>query len=381
MTKTTIPPLSRLLAIAFLAVTPLGASAQSEADFDRVARSTVFIKIEGRLSNGEIPKASGSGFFIDGRHILTAQHNLFYRNSGGIFEQYFGGPPTVCVAIGNHDLTTTECHAVDIVYPLDLTRVDPQQIQYDVALLYVREGPKRVEGAPLALCAQELPQRGSDRRLTAYGFPEQSGLIHRSGTYDDQRNREWRVDMRTRYGMSGGPVVNDRGAVVGVLKGGESTGLYSVVTPLKYTLSMLNGFGADLNACREDSLTQLRPVTGACDNATLEQEYALANSIVFSSDADKERIYTTFRALACNAHEQAVRFAGGITGSTIRDACSGRVVEDLVVKGQRFAAGSLAARLPLTFSSSRSVINRIAIHGAIDVESRTFLDDCPVPKS
>ena len=175
-----------------------------------------------KAESGEVTGV-GSGFFVTSDKIATALHNIT------------GEDPVFVRLTGEETTQKIEC-------------VTAFNIKSDLVILEVPD-----KGKPLRLANSNTVQVGEP--ATTLGFPETKykvtkGTIHGIG----DGNSWFRVKAEYVGGMSGGPVLNRRGEVIGVAA--LSSGVYGYVIPSNALTVLLSESNSP------ESLTQFRKRDG-----------------------------------------------------------------------------------------------------------------------
>jgi hypothetical protein len=121
---------------------------------------------------------------------------------------------------------------------------EPLEVSYetgdkdaDVALLRIRR-PGTYNYAPFCY-VHDLSMRAT---IVSYGFANGHELTPVSGTFSNANgdDNRWEAAVPFAQGMSGGPVYNDRGFVVGIVKGGiPSSDATSFITPIAWARALV----------------------------------------------------------------------------------------------------------------------------------------------
>jgi S1-C subfamily serine protease len=327
-----------LLATAQLAP----AFAQSEAIASGIASqystATIFLAVEGTTVDGQKEKNFGTGFFISGNgYLLTAAHvvldsrknrfqNITARGS-------IGAPFDLQAPSG-------------FILPIELVRLNTD---IDVALLKAPIiAPVQGYNAVHFCRTANIPQGA---RLHSLGFPLQQPLSVNSGTLSNKDGPRglWKTDTLVNEGSSGGPVFDNTGHVVGIVKGGiqEAPG-NNFIIPVTLMLDIVGGI-ASLDDCQLDPAVQQSSCVATIK--TYEVNLIKADSPNFRED---KRMFTqVFPAIAgytiesadwrpaivekasepqitISADKSNVRFQTEITSGPFHDPFVGRVTGMLI---------------------------------------------------
>jgi S1-C subfamily serine protease len=205
-----------------------------------VEKSVVYIHAEWKDSDGAIQDAWGSGFFISDTEILTNYHVLADATKRP------GTRITVRTHSGTYDTRRYEA------YPGAMDE------DSDMALLTVRNRPGGVE--PLLISAD---QPAKNAPVYAFGFPMGAifdpdpngpGVALRRG-YVSRLTHEGNTieaDMNIDHGMSGGPVTDSEGLLIGVVEamGGseDNPTAFAFVISAKAVMDFLIATGSEVVA-------------------------------------------------------------------------------------------------------------------------------------
>jgi len=206
-----------------------------DADEDAVVKLTVLTCEEGQIT--------GSGFLVEPDVVVTAAHVV--AGAGAISVQTPGDDVVTAVVLGTDPSTDTAL--VRLETPVDVT--------------------------PLEL-AEEVPSRGSELAVLGYPLGAYTVRIARGVVaglpiavdYGDQQvARAFTTDAATNAGNSGGPVVDERGMVIGLLSGGrewadaehtrpvEGTNYVIPIPDIRAGVEQWSGFeGTDNAGCGKD---------------------------------------------------------------------------------------------------------------------------------
>jgi Trypsin-like peptidase domain len=117
--------------------------------------------------------------------------------------------------------------------PTNVVLVDDKA---DVALLRIRESHQY----PFAPICYNTPLR-QGMYIFAFGYPNDQELSAVPGTYNNAgaEDNRWRASMNMSRGMSGGPIYDEKGFVIGLVNSGISDGTTSMITPIRWVRSMI----------------------------------------------------------------------------------------------------------------------------------------------
>ncbi len=223
------------VAICATCLPPAAQSAQPD-----VRQSLVKFQIVGSDSNGNLQRSTGSGFLISGDgFVLTAKH-VFQIKPGVPFS------PIKSITAVLPDGSTQELTELNIV---------DDRAGADVALIKLRDFGERGYLA-LALCKSYRPVL--DEVLYGWGFPDGQEPGQRVGTFDSPNaiDSRWQTAILGSPSMSGGPVLNDQGNVVGMIQGGTSgPGARTKVTPIQWAISLVAAANPTIVDCGSVSPT------------------------------------------------------------------------------------------------------------------------------
>ena len=206
--------------------------------------ATVFIKIRTRTIRG-----SGSGFVIhvDGDNALIVTNNHVARPKVG------NGPPQSAEL----DVIFRSGQASEFERKAELLAFDER---HDLAVIQVT-GIRDVAGFPKPINANDRPVIAETTPIYILGFPFGEDLSVTRGTNpaitiskgsitvrDDKSGDTAfiQIDADANPGNSGGPVVDGRGRLVGVLKGGRPGTKLNVAIPYAEVTRVLSGRVDDL---------------------------------------------------------------------------------------------------------------------------------------
>ena len=169
------------------------------------AATEIFARVAPSVPVIETPDGHGSGFMYDATHVMTAAH-----------------------VVGDHD-------TVKLRFPDGMTygnaKVVARDRMVDMALIELpsaRAVQTVIAAAPTAI-GTELYVLGYPGRTNTSPQPIFSrGLLSQASTWDDAGMRYLRTDAAGEPGVSGGPVIDEAGNVVGVIQFGSARGGYMV---------------------------------------------------------------------------------------------------------------------------------------------------------
>ncbi|WP_299770854.1 serine protease [uncultured Tateyamaria sp.] len=228
------------LAICIAANIPSAAIAQGDAaDVAlKVRNATVYLEVSfvdpEKADNVCKSTNQGTGFIVSPKGgVLTAAH--LFKNSD-------------CAASGYDTVRVSGkigyINAED--FPLNLLRNYP-----DLDLTILRIGDRGADYNFLTGCVVEQPEIAT--KLLGFGFPVGQDFVRlptdfQGMSFGDSR---WSVSSNFVYGMSGGPVTDLTGTVIGVIKGGvRGVAAVRTVTPLSWASEAIKILALpDLDAC------------------------------------------------------------------------------------------------------------------------------------
>ena len=195
--------------------------------------------------------------------------------------------------------------------------------------------PDREQRYPTAkICFQESSSAKTGDHFFAYGFPHDQNFQPVDGTLGTANapGGRWAAASAFTYGMSGGPVYNSRGYVLGLVKGGlENTDAVRWITPIEFAKPLLYPpFGEQCNGKAPPEPVEVRrpdppsPELRARLIAQCEEATTVTSTLATSTDlqtwrAARDRfwvlywgpMYTleTFQKTRSPANESDVEFA------------------------------------------------------------------------
>lgn len=193
----------------------------------KARETTVYIEAPVTDSNtGGVAISKGTGFIIskDG-HILTANHIFKEWRKQSLSEKNIN---KIYGWVGGN--TSTE------KYPLKF--IGDPNVAGDIALMKFSSPPKVFSRLPL--CFYTNISEGSG--VVAYGFPLGNDMQSTLGTLGNSNapGGRYSIDNNFTYGMSGGPVLNQRG-VIGIVKGGiDGEPAVRWVTPIRFSRPLVS---------------------------------------------------------------------------------------------------------------------------------------------
>lgn len=193
----------------------------TEAD-EAVRGSLVHLHVSGRTETGEPLEESASGFFVSKSGlILTVYHAI--SKLGRIVPESL----EIKARIGDDEGQPYEASIVDGNPNLDLL------------LLKIDEGHDR-KIVPVTL--GQASGVSSDDELRLQGFSKGREHDTRKGTITSRDSRAgtlWKTDIGIDAGMSGGPVYDASGAVVGIAKGEEQDSDINYIIPIEFADTLI----------------------------------------------------------------------------------------------------------------------------------------------
>ena len=216
---------------------PLSCSAQTAHFAEKARDSIVYIFFDTvDQANGVKTPVQGTGFIVSpGGYVLTASH-LFraWRKQTDAHRR------THLIKGSRYDKPgyTKENWLV-----LDVINLGDSDAE-DVALLKFPQLGSRYEPAPICLDASDRMKLGDS--LLAYGFPEDQNFQPVPGILGTQNaaGGRWAAAIAFTDGMSGGPVYNADGFVIGIVKGGlGNTDAVRFISPIRHAFNYLMAAG------------------------------------------------------------------------------------------------------------------------------------------
>ena len=175
------------------------------------------------------PNAFATGFVVGDGLVLTAYHVI----SGGLSAQ-----KKRLLGFSKDD----QLEVTAYVNGCEATVVREDR-EADLTLL--RVCGSRKQAAPPAF--QAAPRQ--DERLVVIARPNGDRSVRRgvfSGTYTFRGQQYWAAKIEGRDGFSGSPVYNDRGEIVGVFSGYDSTQKVALISPGSRAQKLLEDYASSL---------------------------------------------------------------------------------------------------------------------------------------
>jgi len=186
----------------------------------------VFISVKLQRENGAPETTTGTGFIVDpAGWVITCNHLIPQKGDNDTL--------TINLTVGDRTDPTS--------YQNKAIRRDDSE---DLALLKlpVREsGPWRV--------VKSANDVGSEAEIAAFGFPLTEGLVSKNGRILNKNGPDgrWITDAPVNPGMSGGPVFNKSGDVVGIVHGGyEEAQNLNLINPISSARVLLQRVNSPL---------------------------------------------------------------------------------------------------------------------------------------
>ncbi len=237
----------------------------------KARNATVFLTVYFVDSNNPENRCSapnfGTGFVVTPEGgLLTAQHIFESKECAGFDDV------VVEARIGYRNTASP-------------TRLAVVKISRDDDIVAAQLGARRDAYDYLDVCFDQSPLLGSE--MLALGFPVGQDFSFLTAHFQGLNGStgRWNVSANITYGMSGGPVTDLSGRVVGIIKGGvRGAPVARFITPLNWALDELTTIGlrsADIPDCGE--LPTL-PTGGsssetAAPDETLPKTYLIAGQI------------------------------------------------------------------------------------------------------
>ncbi|HEX8283463.1 MAG TPA: serine protease [Pyrinomonadaceae bacterium] len=181
--------------------------------------------------DGSVPNAYATGFVVGDGLVMTAYHVV----SGGLSAQKR-------TSLGFSRDEQLEVEAYVNGCEATVLKVDAEA---DLALLRVC-GTKKSVGTP---AFQPVP--APDEMLHVIARPNGVRTVRRgasSGPYTYRGQQYLSAKIEGRDGFSGSPVYNDRGEIVGVFSGYDSTRKVALISPAARAQKLLEDYASDLRA-------------------------------------------------------------------------------------------------------------------------------------
>jgi len=256
----------------------------------RGGMSTVFLALQGTTTNGQQEEKTGTGFVISGEgYVLTAGHLL----SDGSKIPY--SRATIRGSLGiNFDV-----HApTGLIFPLEFVRTNGD---IDVALLKGLPLPNQ-KFTPVHFCRDLKITQGS--RIHYLGFSLGMPLSVNSGTLSSKEGPRglWKTDVLVSEGSSGGPVFDNSGHVIGMIKGGITAAAgNNFIVPANLMLDILQTGMSSFDECTDDQTLALPD----CSPKVVNYDIALTKSDHPNFYADSRVFTKVFPAQSNHTIESA----------------------------------------------------------------------------
>jgi len=217
-------------ALGFAFASPVRAQAwQPSQVYAGYRTATVFLQSETLDASGRKEMIYGTGFVVHrGGYVLTASHVV----------------PTDSAAlkrlITQGIISSRWSHQYQYV-PLNIIARLPER---DLVLLRFKGTEILPNHIPVA--RSETLKVDLDTVVFALGFPQNEDLMVKEGRIDSLNadGGNWNTSAALTYGMSGGPMVDQRGVVVGVMKSGVvGAEALRYVIPITYARPLLDQAG------------------------------------------------------------------------------------------------------------------------------------------
>lgn len=224
----------------FLLMLIIFSSEPAYSQNSQLRESVVFLKVEFVNPSDEDDvcnaKNQGSGFLITSTgYALTASHVLKRPEScQGYTKSHLSG--RIGYSSSGEWLTA---------------QIIKEDKDSDVAL--IKFVPRNVTYQTTRLCIIST-HPSHNAKLKGLGFPRGRNFTRLEVAYqnDDGPGGRWVVSSSFTYGMSGGPVINEQGRVVGLIQSGiRGTIVIRYIIPLRFATDLLSRAGSIYQKCNE----------------------------------------------------------------------------------------------------------------------------------
>ena len=293
---------------------------------------------------------SGNSAIDDARRSVVRVFSQYPDGSAGI------GTAFIVAQSGTSTILVTNLHVVSGASAVLIFPNDARGVWIEAQVTYMEDGldlailttPVGLSGRPALPLAKANDVRAAET-VYALGFPGLADELIRDGEYlpsgpDDvtitsgivsrinvtmdnaHRTRAFQTDCYINKGNSGGPLLNENGAVIGVNTWGhwETEGVNYAIT-INYIITALNNFGIEYasegdSAAETDAPPVTETETSATEAETEATETTTTTAAETTADADVSALVTT-----------AAPSAGSGGGSTLlRDALVGAAIGAVV---------------------------------------------------
>lgn len=194
-------------------------------------RSIVYILFDVTDSQGQKERKQGTGFIISPTgYILTAAH-LFREWEKQTSASKFDNP--IYAWIGGRKNETGESERV-------LQLINPGNPSYDDIALLKLPDPARDLYPSVRICLSGQAMDKTGDSVKAFGFPLNHSFQPVPVTLGTRSSGHWAAEGNLSRGMSGGPVYNEKGTVMGLVRAGiPGSDAVNFITPISYAGAML----------------------------------------------------------------------------------------------------------------------------------------------
>jgi S1-C subfamily serine protease len=279
------------IAVALNPISPLVAqtgdiASQISAEY---STATLFLAVHGTNSEGLIQNNVGSGFVISTEgYVITAAHVVLDSKQR---------PFTKVLVRGSLGASFDPEATTGLILPLEVIRTNTD---VDVALLklpyaYGANAAGSTKYNSVHFCQGHNIPVGS--RIHALGFPLGQPLSVNSGTLSSKDGPRglWKTDISVNVGSSGGPVFDNSGHVIGVVKGGiqEAPG-NNYFVPVNLFFDVVQTGLASIDDCTA-ATAELQPLD--CSPKLVDIDIDIAKSDHPSFSPDSRPFTKTFHAI------------------------------------------------------------------------------------
>jgi len=136
----------------------------------------------------------------------------------------------------------------------------------DYTLLKLRDSSKKY--TPVQMCFEQYAHLTSGMPVFALGFPNRSDFTPVSGSFSNDNNPQGFFEAAAPFspGMSGAPVYNNDGVVIGIVQGGyQQSSTTNFVIPLRWARSWLQDRTPAISACASNPSIAVPPVVAEAE--------------------------------------------------------------------------------------------------------------------